>query len=433
MSPSTLQFYRIVPPAKRLVVLTILATLLAWEVILGAAVRSAGDGRSENWPEFRGPHRDNMSAETGFLKSWPAGGPRLLWKFSGCGRGYASVSAVKGLLFTAGDFDREQRVIAIDSIGDLAWQSPNGASWLGASPGSRGTPTYRDGLVYHMNPEGRLAAYRAESGQEIWAVNLGQRFGVEGSPWALSESVVVDQDTVLCVPGGSRGRVVALDKMTGATVWANTDIAQGAGHSSPRVVTHQGRRQLLTFLEGSVVGVDVATGALLWSYPHRARYNLTAVTPLYREGYVFISSGYGIGGRLLKIAQDSRSASEIWHQADIDTCHGGVVLLDGYLYGSGCKQSRKGFLCVDFATGNTVWNHRELGKVTSLYADGRLYCLSNQSRMSLVLPDPSECRIVSQFDLLEGGEGTSIAHPVIHDSRLYIRHGTFLYAYDIRG
>jgi outer membrane protein assembly factor BamB len=422
-----------VPLTKRLVVLTILATLLAWGVILGATGQLAGGERSSNWPEFRGPHRDNMSAETGLLKSWPTGGPRLLWTFSGCGRGYASVSAAEGLLFTAGDFDRKQKVIAIDPSGGLAWESPNGVSWLGASPGSRATPTYRDGLVYHMNPEGRLAAYRAESGREIWAVDLEQRFGVEGSPWALSESVVVEQNTVLCVPGGDRGRVVALNKMTGATVWANTEISQGTAHSSPRVVTHQGRRQLLTFLEGSVVGVDVATGTLLWSYPHRARYNLTAVTPLYHEGYVFISSGYGIGGRLLEIAQDSKSAREIWNQADIDTCHGGVVLIDGYLYGSGCKQSRKGFLCVDFATGNTIWNHRELGKVTSLSAEGRLYCLSNKSRMSLVLPDPSGCLIISQFDLPEGGQGTSIAHPVILDGLLYIRHGTFLYAYDIRG
>jgi outer membrane protein assembly factor BamB len=433
LSFSILELSHNVPPTKRFLVLTILATLLAWEAVPGTTSGSADGEQSGGWPEFRGPHRDNMSTETGLLQAWPPGGPQRLWTYSGCGRGYASVSIAEGLLFTAGDFDRDQKVIAIDLTGERVWETSNGTSWLGASPGSRATPTYREEMVYHLNPEGRLAAYRAVSGEEVWAVDLDERFGVEGSSWALSESVVVEQDTVLCVPGGRRGRVVALDRRTGATIWANTEISQGTAHSSPRVVTHQGRRQLLAFLEGSVVGIDVVTGTLLWSYPHRARYNLTAVTPLYHEGHVFISSGYGIGGRLLKIARDSKSAQEIWHQADIDTCHGGVVLLDGHLYGSGCKQLRKGFLCVDFSTGNTIWNHRELGKVTTLYADGRLYCLSNQSRMSLVLPDPTQCRIVSQFDLPEGGEGTSIAHPVIHDGRLYVRHGSFLYAYDIRG
>jgi outer membrane protein assembly factor BamB len=392
---------------------------------------SQGDP-SPQWPEFRGRHRDNVSSETGLLKQWPEGGPPLLWKFSDCGRGYATVSVAEGLLFTAGDFGREELVIAIDRKGKLAWKTPNGASWRGASPGSRATPTYRDGNVYHMNPTGRLAAFRARSGQEIWAVDLKETFGVEGSSWALSESVVVEQDFVLCVPGGSRGRIVALDKQTGATVWANTEISQGTAHSSPRVVTHHGVRQLIAFLAGSVVSVDVRTGELLWSQPHRARYNLTAVTPFYHEGYVFVSSGYGIGGRLLKISEDSQSVEQIWRQADIDTCHGGIIFLDGYLYGSGCRQSRKGFLCVDFSTGKTMWSHRELGKTTPLYADGLLYCLSNQSRMSLIEPDPNRCRILSQFDLPKGGEGTSIAQPVICDGRLYIRHGTFLYAYDIK-
>ena len=128
------------------------------------------------WPEFHGPGRTNISPDRGLLKEWPDGGPRLLWTYSQCGRGYSGVAIAQGMIFTAGDFDREEMVLALDMDGKLLWKQPNGAAWRRSSPGSRATPTYNDGALYHMNPTGRLAADEATSGKPLWAVDLKPRF-----------------------------------------------------------------------------------------------------------------------------------------------------------------------------------------------------------------------------------------------------------------
>ncbi|MCX7885996.1 MAG: PQQ-like beta-propeller repeat protein [Verrucomicrobiae bacterium] len=170
------------------------------------------------WPQFHGPARDNISRETGLAKSWPKDGPKLLWKFSGCGRGYSSVAVADGLIFTSGDFGDEQYVLALDLDGHLRWKSPNGKAWKGPQPGSRTTPTYHNGVVYQMNATGRLAAFEAATGKPLWAVELQERFAARHNYWGYAENVVVEDDMVLCMPGGAKGRVVALDRRSGQTV-----------------------------------------------------------------------------------------------------------------------------------------------------------------------------------------------------------------------
>ena len=181
-----------------------------------------------------------MSPEKGLLKKWPEGGPRLVWKYSPCGEGYSGVSIAEGKIFTAGDFDDAEMILALDMHGKLLWKAPNGEAWQKASPGSRTTPTYNDGVLYQMNPAGRLAAYEARSGKQLWAVDLQAGFDAQYGIWGLAENVIVEGDKVLCMPGGPKGRVVALDKRTGKTVWANTQIEHAAAYCSPLVVTYGG-------------------------------------------------------------------------------------------------------------------------------------------------------------------------------------------------
>ncbi len=409
--------------------------VLAAVAALGTALPPALAGESsssDSWPEFRGSNRDNLFPEKGLLKTWPPGGPRLIWKYPECGGGYATVAIADELIFTAGDFGQDELVIALDLKGNLVWKSKNGKSWRGASPGARSTPTYSEGVIYHMNPAGRVAALQAKSGKELWAVDLKERFDAQYGAWALSESVAVDGKAVLCAPGGSRGRIVALDKMTGDTIWANTEISDSAAYCSPLVVTHNGMRQFITLLEESVVSVDVGTGKLLWSHRHKTPYGVNATTPLFQDGLVYITSGYGAGGQLLKINRDNKSVRQVWAQTDLDNCHAGVYLINGYLYGSGCRQSRKGFVCVDFSSGKTMWTELSLGKVSLAYADGLLYCLGYKGTVWLVDPSPKECRVVSQFVLPSKTSHTAIAYPVIFKGRLYIRHWNDLFVYDVK-
>ena len=412
---------------------TLLVAAALLVVPAAAAAESPADHPGGYWPGLHGPKRDNMSTETGLLDRWPDGGPPVLWTFTESGRGYACPSIVNGRLFLSGDFDREEYVLALDLDGNLLWKTHNGKAWRGPEPGARTTPTWSDGLVYHMGPHGRLAALEAETGKEVWAVNLVEAFGTRRSTWGLAENVLVEDDKVLCVPGGTRGRVVALNKKTGRPVWVNTTVDDDQAYCSPAVVTHGGRRQLLILMKKTVVGVDVETGRSLWSHPHPNRYNQNVDTPLYHDGRVFVTSGHQAGGRLIEIGPDGRSVRQVWYCPDFDNCHGGVLLLGGHLYGVGCRMYHKGLLCVDWQTGKVVYRHEPVGKVSITWAQDRIYGVGQKGEVRLVQADPAGARIVSEFQIPPvPTKDHLLAHPVVCGGRLYIRHGDHPLAYDIR-
>ena len=405
--------------------------------LLVAASRLATDGGEAggSWPQFHGPNRDNISTETGLLKQWPEGGPRLIWTHSECGRGLAGVSIADGMIFTVGDFGKKEAVLALDLDGKPVWKAENGKSWLGPHPGARTTPTCDEGLLYHMNPTGRLAAFEAKTGKERWSVDLKDQFGVKFGQWAMAENIVIEGKVLFCAPGGRKGRIVALDKTTGATLWANTEIAEGVAYCTPLFVTHHGARQMITVMAKTLVAVDVRTGKLLWTHKHETKHDQNVTMPIFKDGRVFASSGHGTGGRLLEISPSGDRVAERWLNKDLDNCHGGVILLGRHLYGSGCRLFRKGLVCVDFAAGQTVWNNKGLGKVSITYADGRLYCLSDRGKMSLADVSPERCRVVSQFRIpkpRKWSNDLSLSHPVVCGGRLYVRYGSDLFAYDIR-
>jgi outer membrane protein assembly factor BamB len=413
------------PPVVSAVILATLFAQISWLPPMAAA-------DSPSWPEFHGPGRTNISPETGLLKKWPDEGPPLVWKFSQCGRGYSGVTIAEGMIFTAGDFDDVETLLTLDMDGRLLWKADNGEAWHGASPGSRTMPTYSEGVLYHMSPHGRLAAFDAKSGKPLWNVDLKSRFDSQFGVWSLAENVVVDGGKVLCMPGGPKGRVVALDKQTGKTLWANTEIEQTAAYCSPVVVTHDGARQLLTMTQESVLGVDVQTGKLLWTAPFVPKSPQNALTPVYHDGYVFVACGHSSGGTLFKIDQDSGTASQVWYREDLDNCHGGAIYMDGKLFGCGCRQGGKNFYCVDYLTGRTLKLDKTLGKVGITSADGMLYCLNHQGTMSLLAVTPDGFEIVSQFSLGKRPANSYLAHPVICGGRLYLRCDQDLFVYDIR-
>ena len=409
-----------------------LAAMCAGVAVGLAAAGTAEDGGGYEWPQFRGPDRDGKSPETGLPRSWPEGGPRLLWRSAEAGGGFASVAVAGGRVFTAGVDGAQELVVAFDLDGKVLWKTPNGSRWRGSTPGSRATPTVRGGMVYHMNPTGRLAAFSADDGREVWSVDLKERFGASHGAWAMSESVLVEGDAVLCAPGGTRGCVVALDRKSGAPLWVNAEIAERAAYCSPAVVTHNGVRQMLTLLGGSVVSVETATGKTLWTFPHATPYGVNVITPLYHDGLVFVTGGYGLGGVLLRIADDGRGVAPRWRGAPLDTCHGGVILLDGYLYGSTCEEPRRGFACIAFMTGKRMWTDATIGKVSLIWADGLLYCFNDKGQMWLVPPDPKACRPISGFQVPMASKNPSLAHPAICNGRLYARTFDELFVYELK-
>lgn len=410
--------------------ITLLALIiagLAFTPLSGASEAKAASG----WPEFHGPERTNLSPAKNLLKKWPEGGPRKLWTYPECGRGYSGVSLAEGLIFTAGDVGSQEIIIALTMDGKLAWKAANGSSWRRSSPGSRATPTYSEGVIYHMNPNGRLAAYRAKSGKPLWDVDIKDRFNGRHGIWAFSENVMVHKDRVICMPGGDKGRVVALDKRTGKTIWANTDIQHSAAYCSGRIVTHAGKPQFLSLTQRSLVSVDVKTGALLWSSPFPPTSPQNALTPVFKDGYVFVACGHGTGGTLMKIDQNARTARTVWHRQDLDDCHSGAVLIDGRLYGTACRVGSQHFYCVDFLTGRTIKLDKTLGKVGITHADGKIYALNHRGTMYLIDVTPGGFEINSRFELKKKPTNSYLAHPVVLDGRLYIRCNQDLHVFDI--
>ncbi len=385
-----------------------------------------------SWPEFHGPGRQNRSRETGLLKEWPKEGPKRVWAYSDCGVGYAGVTIAEGMVFTSGDFGDDEYVLALDLEGTLKWKAPNGQAWKGAQVGARTVPTWYDGLLYHLNAHGVLSAFVAATGKPVWSVDFKERFGAKVALWGFAEHVIVEGDLVLCMPGGPKGRVVALDRKTGATVWANTEIEDRPAYSSPIVATHGGVRQFVALAHETMLGVEVGTGELLWTHKHPSTCDQNVTQPIFHEGSVYVTSGHRGGGRRVLIAPDSRSAKEAWFGTDLDNCHGGVLLLDGYLYGSGCRLYKMGLVCVDFATGATMYKAREVGKVSITWADGMVYCLGNDGSMALVGATPRAAKIVSRFLPPWKNKPPCLSHPVVCGGRLYIRHLDDLFAYDVR-
>ncbi|NQT50460.1 PQQ-binding-like beta-propeller repeat protein [bacterium] len=395
------------------------------------AFAAAAFAATAPWPQLHGPRRDNQSTETGLLEQWPDGGPKLAWAFAECGRGFAGISVADGRIYISGDFGSEEFVLALDLDGKLLWKTPNGKAWRGPYPGARTTPTWDDGVLYHMNPHGRLAALDAATGRELWALDLKSTYDAKTSRWAFAENILVDGPVLYAAPGGTKGRVVALDKATGKPVLANTEITDRAAYCSPILIDHNGRRLLVTILQEVIVALDPKTGKLLWSHHHTTQHDQNVTHPLYHQGLLYASSGHGTGGRLLKLSPDGTSVAELWVNKDLDNCHGGVLLVGGHVYGSGCRLFRKGLVCVDFATGKTAWSDPRFGPLSLTGAQGMIYAVDRQGRATLFRASAERSNVVSQFQVPRRNRSAFLSHPVICGGRLYIRHTDTLYAYDI--
>ncbi|MHC4402974.1 MAG: PQQ-binding-like beta-propeller repeat protein [Planctomycetota bacterium] len=385
-----------------------------------------------SWPQFHGPKGDNISPETGLLKAWPTEGPPLVWKVTGIGNGYSSVSLSGGLIYAAGNVDSDTVISAVDLDGNVLWQVTNGEAWTDDYPGARGTPTVDAGRLYHESPLGQVVCLDAVTGEGIWHVNILGEFNAEVIRWGLAESLLVDGSRVICCPGGDEASVVALDRETGETVWAAKGTGDPAGYASPALAECDGLRIVLAMTGEALVGVNAENGELLFRHEHPTQHDVNATSPICHDGRVFISSGYRSGSELLKIHVDGQQATvePVWQVKQLDNHHGGVVLLEGYLYGSSAGGK---WMCLEWSTGRVMYAEPGVGKGSLTCADGMLYTLSENRRVGLVEATPTGHTVVSQFELPSGGEGKSWAHPVVCGGRLYLRHGETLFAYDVRG
>jgi len=407
--------------------------LLLMMLLLGH--RSGGILAQEcSWPRFRGPKGDGISTDTGLMTKWLEAAPKLLWTAEGLGHGFGSVTLDGGFVCVAGDIGRKSVVTALTMDGDLLWQFENGHSWESPTPGGRSTPTLDAGKVYHENAHGILVCLAATTGSKIWGRDLVKEFGGRSSTWGYAESPVIDDERLICCPGGDTA-MAALNKQTGETVWKSPSSGEPAGYATPILADHPGLPMILTMSEKSLISVNAETGDLLWRFEHYTpRYVANCVSPIYHDGKVFISGGYGKGCVLLKVIASGKRAhvEPVWRTKNLDNRHGGVILLNGFLYGASQMTNKGKWVCLEWKTGRLMYAEPGIGEGSITYAERMFYTLSERREMGLVRAAPHEYKLVSHFTLPEGGQGNTWAHPVVCGGRLYVRHGERLYVYDVR-
>jgi len=403
--------------------------------VLSAAAAPPPATAPDQWAQFHGPRRDNKSTEKNLLSQWPKDGPELLWARRGVGKGYATVSISGGRIYTAGNIDKQTVITALNIDGKILWQAKNGPVDKRSYPGSRGTPTVDRGRVYHLGPDGAIVCLDAETGKEIWALNVLERFKGANCTWGLSESLLIYGKNVICVVGGAKTSIVALDKDTGKTRWTSPSVGDKPGYASPIVVEYGGLRQIVTAMSRAIVSVAADTGKLLWKFEHRVWLDENITTPIYHDGHIFVA-GPGRGATLLKLKVTGQKCAvkTAWKNPKFDNQHGGAVLTGGYLFGHAKKGSR--LTCVEFKTGKMMYSvaHEAAGKKSAAMtlAGGMLYVLNDRNTVYLAPATSKAFKPISSFEILPGGSGPLWAHPVVFGGRLYIRHDKILMAYDIR-
>ena len=428
-----------------------------------------GTCSAADWPQWRGVNRDGKSPDTGLFQSWPEQGPTLAWRIGDLGGGDSAPAIANGCIYLMSIRDNDEVVLALSGKdGSELWAMPLGPAFEQRPPQSKEgpscTPTIDGDRLYVEGMGGNVACLQAEDGKIVWQISMTEKFGGRLPMWSFRESPLVDGDQVICTPGGENVTMVALNKFTGETIWqchlpdAPAEAAEapgrpggrrggfgrgggsGAGYASPIVINFEGQRQYIQVTAKSVMGVAASDGKFLWRFDKPAnRMGLNCTTAIYQDGMVFATSAYGSGCGLVKLskgADDTTQAQEIYANTDMQNHHGGMILVDGCLYGATGGNEGGALMCMDFQTGKVLWDQRPAAgrraKGSLALADGRLYYRMEDGTMLLIEPNRDKYIECGRFEQPDRRNPPAWAHPVVANGKLYIRDQDILFCYDVK-
>jgi outer membrane protein assembly factor BamB len=410
-----------------------------------------------DWPQWQGPDRNAVSQETGLLKEWRKEGPPQAWKIKGIGSGMGGIAVSRSRIYTTGDNNEATAwLFALnESDGKVVWKAQIGP---GGNPGNmmkpygpRTTPAVDGDKLYVLSQKGDLVCFTTE-GKEVWRVNYVKDFGGIMPVWGFSESPLVDGDKIICTPGAEDATLMALEKATGKPIW-KCQVPEGptgdrgflgrsgAAYSSVIAIDFEGDRQYVQLTATTLIGVAAKDGKLLWRYNKASTtHRINCSTPIYHDGMVFAASAYDGGGGLVKLSKDGKdgsNAEEVWFSRKMQNHHGGVILVDGCLYGANGGNGGGDLICMDFKTGKVLWDGRDLPdrpapKGSLLLADGRLYYRTEKGTMLLIEPSAKEYLERGRFEQSDRSKEPAWPHPVIANAKLYLRDQDALFCYDVK-
>ncbi|MBA3296327.1 MAG: PQQ-binding-like beta-propeller repeat protein [Acidobacteria bacterium] len=381
------------------------------------------------WTDFRGPSRDGHYRQRPVLTSWPAGGPKPIWK-QPIGGGYASFVIADGRAFTIEQRGAEEVVTAYDvGTGRELWTNKWTATFqeVMGGDGPRATPTWHDGKVFALGGAGEMRTIEASTGRTVWRTNILTDAAASNLQWGMSAAPLVVGNTVVVLPGGRGGQsVVAYNAASGRRAWAALD--DQASYSSPMLVTVAGVKQIVLFTATRLVGITPDRGELLWELPWKTQYEVNASQPvLIGADRLFISTGYGTGAAAIELSQAGGrfSVREVWRSNRMKNQFTSSVLHDGFLYGL----DESILACLDAATGELKWKGGRYGYGQVMLADGHLIVLTESGELALVRASPAKHEELVRFPVLDGKTWN---HPAMSDGYLLVRNINEMAAFDLR-
>ena len=400
--------------------------LLSLSVILFICLSFLSNAQEST--KWRGVNSSGIYTVDKLLPQWPAEGPRITWSFDKLGQGFSSPAFANNKIYINGMVDGQAVLFVLDQNGKELQQFKYGKEFDASYAGTRSTPTIVGELAYLLTGHGKLTCLDLKSGKPVWEKDFLTNFDGTNITWGYTESVLIDGDKLFCTPGGKTNNVMALNRMTGETIWNCSGLGETSAYCTPLLVKLPARQLLVTHTAGHVLGIDASTGKMLWNFAHPNQWAVHPNTPIYNDGGLFVFSGYGQGGEKLKLSADGSSVTKEWEIRSFDSRMGGAVLIDGYLYGSG--DNGRSWQCIDWKTGEQKYSSTEVAKGVTIAVNKKLIGYSERGELFMADADPSAFKVISKTKVTLGSE-QHWAHPVINNGVMYLRHGNVLIAYQI--
>ena len=367
--------------------------------------------QASDWSRWRGPEGNGISAE----KEWKPQAialAKIAWR-TNLGVGHSSVCVAGSRLFTMGNLKDTDIVYAFEAAsGKELWRHEYSCS-PGNYDGTRATPVLDGELLYTLSREGHAFCLEAATGKIKWQKNLIKDCGAQDISWGLSGSPLVLSKVVVY---NARASGVALDKRTGEKVWESKEGP--CGYSAPVHFIHKGKECVALFGCEEVSVVDAQTGARLYSHPWKTQYDVNASDPIYFDGKLFITSGYGRGCALLDLSGEI--VKLLWENKNMCGHFATPVYLDGHLYGVDGNTGGGQLRCLEAATGKVKWSQK--GRYENLMVvSGKILAIDGKGELSVAEANPEAFKEIAR-GLVLNGKATNWTAPVLANGLVYCRN-----------
>ena len=391
------------------------------------------------WPQFRGPDRDGMAADSaGLARDWKTTPPRELWGLD-VGEGYAGVAVRSGRVYLL-DYDRDAKQSALRCLsladGKELWRYTYPLTIKRNHGMTRTVPVVTEKFVVALDSKNNVFCLDAASGELKWSVSLVREFGATVPEWYAGQCPLVDGDKVILAPGGKNALLLALDLATGKPLWQTPNPhGWNMTHSSIMPMDFAGRRSYVYCANKGVVGVDAQDGALLWETTDWKIGIATVPSPVVLpDGKIFLTGGYGAGSLMLQLEakDDQLSPKPLFKLAPevFGATQHTPILKDGFLYGA---RADGRFVCLGL-DGKVVWASgpgETFGLGSFLIAGDLIFAVNDSGKLRLLEAAPARFNLLGEAQPLKGRE--SWAPMALAGNRLLLRDLTRLVCLDLSG